>query len=57
MPAKSARQQKFMAICSKHPGEAHGECPSHEVAEEFSHKGDYDKEKKAGVSKLLARMK
>jgi len=38
MPAKSARQQKFMAICSHTPGKSKGKCPSHEVAQEFSHK-------------------
>ena len=38
MPAVSSKQQKFMAICSHSPGAAKGSCPSHKVAEEFSHK-------------------
>jgi hypothetical protein len=38
MPAKSARQQKFMAICSHTPGKSKGKCPPQKVAEEFSHK-------------------
>lgn len=39
MPAKTPRQQKFMAICAHNPSHARGKCPSHDVAEEFSHKG------------------
>ena len=44
MPAKSAKQQKFMAMCSHNPGKAQGKCPPKKVAEEFSHKpsGGYD---------------
>lgn len=38
MPAISSKQQKFMAMCSHNPGKAYGKCPSHEVAEEYSHK-------------------
>lgn len=38
MPAKTARQQKFMALCAHSPGKARGKCPSHKVAQEFSHK-------------------
>ncbi len=38
MPAKSKRQQEFMAICEHTPGKARGKCPSHAVAAEFSHK-------------------
>lgn len=37
MPAVSARQQKFMAICSHHPSAAKGKCPPKKVAQEFSH--------------------
>lgn len=44
MPAKSARQQRFMAMCA-HGGNAKGKCPPQDVAEEFSHKpkGGYKK--------------
>jgi hypothetical protein len=28
-----------MAMCAHSPGKAQGKCPSHEVAEEFSHRG------------------
>jgi hypothetical protein len=38
MPAVSSKQQQFMAICAHSPGAARGKCPSHAVAEEFSHK-------------------
>jgi hypothetical protein len=38
-PAVSGRQQRFMAMCANNPGSARGRCPSHEVAEEFSHRG------------------
>lgn len=27
-----------MAICAHDPGKARGKCPSHKVAQEFSHK-------------------
>ena len=37
MPAVSKKQQKFMGICAHQPGKARGKCPSHKVAEEFSH--------------------
>lgn len=44
MPAKSSKQQKFMAMCA-HGGGAKGKCPPKDVAEEFSHKpsGGYKK--------------
>ncbi len=38
MPAKSRKMQQFMGICAHHPSAARGKCPSHAVAEEFSHK-------------------
>jgi len=38
MPAKSKKQQQFMAICAHQPDKAKGKCPSHKVAQEFSHK-------------------
>lgn len=38
MPAKSKKQQQFMAICAHTPGKAKGKCPPKSVAEEFSHK-------------------
>lgn len=38
MPAKSSKQQKFMAICAHTPGKAQGKCPPKDVAQEFSHK-------------------
>lgn len=37
-PAVSAKQQRFMGMCAHSPGKAKGKCPSHDVAEEFSHK-------------------
>ena len=47
MPAKSAKQQRFMGMCShsKHPPKA---CPSRQVSREFSHKpkGGYPKPRK-----------
>jgi hypothetical protein len=47
-PAISERQRKFMAICAHTPGKARGKCPSHKVAQEFSHKpeGGYGPKKK-----------
>lgn len=47
MPAQSQRQQRFMALCSKNPSKARGNCPSKKVAMEFSHKpeGGYSKAK------------
>lgn len=38
MPAKSAKQQRFMGMCAHNPGKAHGKCPSKSVAREFAHK-------------------
>lgn len=48
MPAKSKKQQQFMAICAHSPGKARGNCPSKKVAMEFSHKppGGYRKGRK-----------
>lgn len=45
MPAKTAKQQKFMAMCAHNPEKAKGKCPSRKVAKEFSHKpaGGYKK--------------
>jgi hypothetical protein len=45
MPAKSKKQQQFMAMCAHSPGKAKGKCPPHDVAQEFSHKpeGGYQK--------------
>lgn len=45
MPAKSAKQQRFMAMCA-HGGAKPGmKCPNQKVAREFSHKpkGGYQK--------------
>lgn len=54
MPAKSKKQQRFMAMCSHSPGKARGKCPSREVAREFSHKpaGGYHKRKRKRSSSL-----
>jgi len=40
MPAKSAKQQRFMAMCSTAKGrkKAGKACPSRKVAKEFAHK-------------------
>ena len=48
MPAKSKKQQQFMAICAHTPGKAQGKCPPKRVAQEFSHKpkGGYAKKKR-----------
>jgi hypothetical protein len=37
MPAKTKKQQQFMAICAHSPKKAKGKCPSMKVAKEFSH--------------------
>lgn len=37
MPAKTKRQQRFMAMCAHSPEKAYGKCPSKKVAREFSH--------------------
>ncbi len=37
MPAKTKRQQRFMAMCSHSPGKAKGKCPPKKVAQEFSY--------------------
>ena len=51
MPAKSAKQQKFMAMCSHTPGKSRGKCPPKKVSDEFSHKpeGGYKKRDKRDV--------
>jgi len=36
MPAKSAKQERFMALCAHNPSKARGECPAPKVAREFS---------------------
>lgn len=56
MPAKSPKQQKFMAMCA-HGGKAKGKCPPKKVAEEFSHKpsGGYSTKKVAKA--VMNRMK
>ena len=48
MPAKSAKQQRYMGMCANNPGKAKGKCPPKKVAKEFSHKpkGVYSKKKK-----------
>jgi hypothetical protein len=39
MPAKSAKQQRFMAMCLHDPKKVKGKCPPKKVAKEFSKKG------------------
>jgi hypothetical protein len=46
MPAKTRRQQQFMAICAHQPGIAKGKCPPKKVAMEYSHMGKSKKNKK-----------
>lgn len=36
MPAKTKKQQQFMAICAHTPSKAKGKCPPKKVAREFS---------------------
>ena len=54
MPAKSAKQQRFMAMCA-HSDKAKKNCPPQKVAKEFSHKPaggyGYDKLEKAAKGK------
>jgi hypothetical protein len=38
MPAKSRKQQRFMAMCAHNPSHAKGKCPDKKTAREFSHK-------------------
>jgi len=40
MPAKSAKQQRFMGMCSNKKGraKAHGKCPPMKVAKEYAKK-------------------
>jgi len=47
MPAKSRKQQRFMAMCAHSPSHASGKCPDKQTAREFSHKpkGGYKKKK------------
>jgi len=42
MPAKSAKQQRFMGMCSTPKGrkKAKGKCPPVKVAKEFAHNPD-----------------
>lgn len=35
MPAKSRKQQQFMAVCANNPGNVKGKCPPKSVAKEF----------------------
>lgn len=53
MPAKSAKQQRYMAMCAHNPGEAKGKCPPQKVAKEFSHKpaGGYSMDKIKSAAK------
>lgn len=37
MPAKTHKQQRFMAMCLHNPSKAKGKCPPKKVAKEFSH--------------------
>lgn len=39
MPSKTAKQRRFMAMCSSDRGRkaAHGKCPPKAVAREFAH--------------------
>ena len=45
MPAKSAKQQRYMAICAKNPGKARKKCPPKATARKFARKpkGGYRK--------------
>ena len=36
MPAKSKKQQQFMAMCEHHPEKMSGDCPPKSVAKEFA---------------------
>jgi hypothetical protein len=38
MPAKTPRQQRFMALCANAPAKARGKCPPKGVAREYAHK-------------------
>lgn len=38
MPAKTPKQQRFMAGCAENPSKMGGKCPPRSVAKEFSHK-------------------
>lgn len=46
MPAKTKKQQRFMAMCANNPGKARGKCPSKKVAREFSRMGGKKKKRK-----------
>lgn len=51
MPAKSAKQQRFMGMCA-HKDHPPNKCPSRKVAREFSHKpsGGYSKSLKSKMT-------
>jgi len=36
MPAKTKRQQRFMALCANNPRKARKKCPPKKVAREFA---------------------
>lgn len=59
MPAKSVKQQKFMAGCANNPKNMKGKCPPKPVAQEFSKKrGDPmigQKKKKEARSVAIGR--
>jgi len=48
MPAKTKKQQRFMAMCTTPKGrkKAKGKCPPQNVAEEFKHLKKSSKKKK-----------
>lgn len=41
MPAKSQKQQQFMAMCLHSPDKVKGSCPPKKVAKEFSKKPEH----------------
>jgi hypothetical protein len=51
MPAKSAKQQRFMGMCYANPEKVKGKCPPKKVAREFARKpkGGYGKDDKRRV--------
>lgn len=46
MPAKTKKQQRFMAMCEHNPGAAKGKCPPKSVAKEFSHMAPSEESRK-----------
>ena len=46
MPAKTLKQQRFMALCATNPSKAKGKCPPKKVAREFMHLAKSAKKKK-----------